>query len=101
MAGDGPDEKNRRDGIDQGEQQASVERGRRPQWRRRLQPKGMRKQRPFRHAHVAEESLDPIEESGQPFRIKPRREIASIEARPQLVIVLPLKRSFRLCPLAE
>ena len=101
MAGHGPNDENRRDGIDQGEQQAAVEGGRRPQRRRCLQPKGARKQRPVRHAFIAEKPLDPVEESGQPFRIEPCREIAPGEARAQLVIVLPLDRPFRQRPLRQ
>jgi hypothetical protein len=101
MAGNGPNGKNRRDGIDQGEKQAAVEGGRRPQRRRCPQPEGARKKRPVRHAHIAEKALDPIEESGQPFRIEPRREIAPGEARAQLVIVLALQRSFRRCSLRQ
>jgi hypothetical protein len=101
MAGNGPNGKNRRDGIDQGEKQAAVEGGRRPQRRRCPQPEGARKKRPVRHAHIAEKALDPIEESGQPFRIEPRREIAPGEARAQLVVVLPLDRAFWLRPLRQ
>ncbi len=41
----------------------------------------MRKQRPIHHAGIAKKPLDPIKESGQPFRVKPRREIAAFEAR--------------------
>jgi hypothetical protein len=96
MAGNGPNEKNRRDGIDQGQEQAAVEGGRRPQRRRFLQSECMCKQRSVRHTFIAEEALNPIEESGQRFRIEPRRELAPGEARPQPVIVLPLKRAFRL-----
>jgi hypothetical protein len=101
MAGNGPNEENRCDGVDEGEKHAAVEGGRRPQRRRRPQPEGARKQRPVRHAGIAEEALDPIEESTQPFRIEPRREIAPGEARPQLVIVLPLNRAFLLRPLRQ
>jgi hypothetical protein len=101
MAGNGPDEKNRHDGIDQGEKQAAVEGRRCPQRRGRLQPEGARKQRPVRHARIAKKALDPIQEFAQPFRIEPRREIAPGEARAELVIVLALQRPFRRCPLRQ
>ena len=101
MAGDGPDGKDRGDGIDQGEQQAAVEGGRRPKRRRFLQPEGARKQRPVRHARIAKEALDLIEESSQPFRVEPRREIAPGKARAEPVIVLALQRACRRRPLRQ
>jgi hypothetical protein len=61
----------------------------------------MRKQSPVRHAGIAKKPLDPIEERRQPFRIKPSREIVTGKARAQPVIVLPLKRAFRLRPLRQ
>jgi hypothetical protein len=61
----------------------------------------VRKQRSVRHAGIAKKPLDSIEESGQPFGIKPRREIAPGEARAQLVIVLSLNRPFRRASLRQ
>jgi hypothetical protein len=84
MAGNGPNGENRRNRIEQREEQAAVEGRRRPQRRRFLKPEGERKQRPVGHAFIAEEALDPIEESRQPFRIEACREIAPGKARPQL-----------------
>jgi hypothetical protein len=101
MAGNGPNDENRRNGIDQGKKQAAVEGGRRPQRRRFLQSKGIRKQGPNGFVRVTEEVVHRIEESLQPFCIKPRREIFPDEARAQLVIALQLKRSFRRHPLAK
>jgi hypothetical protein len=49
-----------------------VEGGRRPKRRRFLQPEGVL----TLNARIAEKALNPIEESGQPFRIEPRRQIA-------------------------
>ena len=75
--------------------EAPVEGGSSPCGHGCLKPEGVWEQRPVRHAHITEKPLDPVEECGQPFRIEPRRKVASGEARAQFVIVLPLDRSFR------
>ena len=97
MTEHGPDKDNRRNRIEQGEQEAAVEGGRRPQRRRCFKPEGAL----TLSARIAKEPLDPIEEFGQPFRIEPCREIAPGKARAQRVIILPLKRSFRRRPLRK
>jgi hypothetical protein len=82
----GPDEKDRCDGIDQRQQQTTVERWGRPERRRRAQPESAREQCAVRHAGIAEETIHRVEHRRQPPRIALRRQTAACQVPAQAII---------------
>lgn len=75
MAGNGPD-----DWVEQCEKQTAIEGGGCPKRRGRSQPESARKQRPVRHAGIAEEVVNRVEEVGQQPGVEARRRAALGEA---------------------
>ncbi len=93
MVADGPDEDNRCAWINEGEQQAAIKGGRRPQRRGLSQPEGARKQGPVCHSRVAEEAVDGVEKDLQPAHIFAGDPIACSDALPESVVIFALARS--------
>jgi len=90
VAGDGPDQKDRRDGVEQRQQQAAVEGERGPQRCRRPQAEGVRKQAAGSHAFVAKEPLDAGKKPVQPDGIDAGDGPALGQAPPESKVSVPL-----------
>ena len=62
--------------------QTAIEGGSCPEWRGRPQSEGVRKECPVRHAGIAKEAVDRVEEAGQPLGVEARRQAPLDEAFP-------------------
>src|SRR5580704_9311320 len=90
MARNDPNKHDGCDRVDEREQQTTIESRSRPQRDRRSQSERVREERPVRHSRVTEETINSIEEPGEPFGVEPCRRVALGEAVPERVIGLAL-----------
>jgi hypothetical protein len=81
-----PNQDDRYDRIDQRQQQATLERRRRPQRCRGLKSEEMWEQRAICHAGIAEETLHPVKEGAQALDIDTRYDIFPRKALAKRVI---------------